>query len=213
MPKITSIPIGTVFTRLTVISTASPSIESDGSHRARSKCRCICGVIVLVRNKDLKRGKTKSCGCFISDLVKQRNFRHGLATRIWRHPLYDTWCRMHQRCNNPKDADYYLYGARGIRVCKRWKSFASFLEDMGNKPSGHSLDRIDCNGNYKPINCRWADPKTQARNNRFHKQYAFGGVTANLSEHCERLNLNYHSIRSRLRDGWTVDRALSEPLR
>lgn len=80
------------------------------------------------------------------------------------HPLYHTWENMRQRCNNPKHTAYKWYGGRGIKICKRWNNFALFVEDVGNKPEGMTLDRIDNNGNYEPGNVKWSTQKQQLRN-------------------------------------------------
>jgi hypothetical protein len=84
----------------------------------------------------------------------------------YQHPLYATWIAMRQRCNTTTAANYRFYGQRGITVCERWDDFNLFVEDMGERPEGHTLDRINFNGNYEPSNCRWADRSTQAINKR-----------------------------------------------
>ena len=90
---------------------------------------------------------------------------HGLS----RHSLYGTWEGMNQRCNNPNNSNYKHYGKRGIKICERWQDFSNFLSDMGEKPEGHTLDRIDIDGDYTPENCKWSSYREQALNRRPYK--------------------------------------------
>jgi hypothetical protein len=140
------------------------------------QCICVCGVKREVAASDLRRGST-SCGC--DTLALQ--IKHGHAryrTQGHRTPTYNTWLGMIQRCEYPHHKDYKHYGARGITVCDRWRtSFANFLADMGKKPAGLTLDRIDPDGNYEFGNCRWATPKEQRHNRRQHGRAADFGAS------------------------------------
>src|SRR6185369_8477317 len=117
------------------------------------------------------------------------------------------------RCENPNNPSYKRYGARGISVCRAWRtSFLAFLADMGRKPSPrHSVERDDGDGNYEPGNCRWATPKEQARNRRDNVVLAHKGRVACVGEWAEITGLPSHVIRNRLRDGWETTRILTTP--
>ena len=96
--------------------------------------------------------------------VKPGQLAHLGYQNLRNHPLFGMWANMRNRCTNPKHSDFYLYGAREIKVCNRWSSFINFINDMGERPKGHSIDRINGEGHYEPKNCRWATPRQQAVN-------------------------------------------------
>lgn len=138
---------------------------------ARWKCRCICGNYVIVRGSSIRSGNTQSCGCWRQKTAQQNGKltkQHGLSGGPNKKAAstYISWKCMWQRCTNPKHCRYNDYGGRGIKVCKRWKKFENFLEDMHTRPHGKTLDRIEVEGDYCPTNCRWATAKEQANNKR-----------------------------------------------
>lgn len=124
-------------------------------------CECKCKNRKIVAGTTLNKGKVTSCGCVRG---QEQMFKpHGMSKTA----EYRAWHQMIQRCVNPNIEHYPIYGGRGIEVCERWrKSFIAFFEDMGVRPKGYSIDRIDTNGNYEPSNCRWADVTTQQSNKR-----------------------------------------------
>lgn len=149
----------------------------------------------------------------VPKLQSSSNFIHGYNRDIGRHPIYSTWANMVQRCTNPNNTHYDRYGGRGISVCERWRSFTLFLEDMGTTwKEGLTLDRWpNRNGNYEPENCRWATRRQQCRNTSFNHLFTLNGETLCLQEWADRLGVSYVCILWRLKRGWTVERALTQP--
>lgn len=161
---------GQRFGRLVAIETN----RRDHRHNRLWRCQCDCGNEVEVNVNRLVTGNTKSCGCLYVDAHKT----HGATVGRGRVPEYIAWMHMRARCTNPKLPQFKDYGGRGIRVCDRWNDYASFIADMGNRPSPrHSLDRIDVNGNYEPGNCRWATKDVQQHNRRPKSNTGIRGIS------------------------------------
>jgi hypothetical protein len=201
---------GQVFTRLTVLSRASSTPQG----KAMWRCRCECGAEVVTRAELLRRGKTKSCGCYIRDIAPHVRRSHGASSGGKLTPEYKTWLGVRRRCLDEKCVGYQGYGARGVKMHPEWASdYNAFLADVGPKPSpAHSIDRIDPTGNYEPGNVRWILRSAQNRNKRRHLTVTIDGKEMLLIEACERFGADYFVVRSRLQRGWDHYRALTEPV-
>lgn len=142
--------------------------------------------------------------------VGKLNYRHGMHNTS----IYRRWASMKCRCHNPNHHKYADYGGRGIRVCDRWHDFVLFMQDMPAQPtSKHELDRIDNDKGYEPGNVRWVTRKRQLRNTRQCRFLTCDGVTLTTTEWAERLGVSKHSLASRLKLGWSDERALTTPFR
>lgn len=181
-------------------------------------CECIyknCGKQVIVRGCDLKRGHTRSCGCYRVDIHRETHTKHG-QTRVGANrkvsKTYNTHQLMIRRCEKTQHPDYYLYGGRGIKVCDRWRnSFEAFHEDMGDPPSEkHSIDRIDSNGNYEPGNCRWATAIEQANNTRTARCYTYAGKTLSITRWAKELGIDRNTLTRRLNKGIPFEEAIKK---
>ncbi len=181
------------------------------------RCVCDCGKQTVVRGSELRSGTTKSCGCLGREISRQKATKHG-HTLNGASREYHSWQSMHRRCCNPEHKHWKHYGGRGIKIYPPWRSsdpngFSNFLSDMGKRPTGTCLDRIDNNDHYSPSNCRWATPLQQHRNRNNNVHVIALGETKTLSEWAEdpRCSVLSGTIARRITAGWTPDDAVSRP--
>jgi len=174
-------------------------------NRRLGKFKCSCGNEFITSISNVKRGNTKSCGCYNKQRVKEANTIHGLAL----HPLYGIWQDMKNRCYNKNVKSYNSYGNKGIIVCNTWKnSFISFYTwaIKNNWKLGLQIDRINGKGNYEPNNCRVATYAQQSRNRKNNIIVSLNGISMCLKDYCEKLNINYYMVRHRLIDlKWSLE--------
>lgn len=204
--------VGQKFGRLTVLK----RVENDKNGQSRWLCRCSCPEHneVIVISANLRKGGTKSCGCYSTEMLIKRSTKHGHKNDT----IYNVWARMKQRCNNPKDPGYADYMGRGIKVCKRWEnSFQAFYDDVSKLPhfgeKGYSINRIDNDGNYEPGNVEWSTPTEQANNRRNSQRIPYNGEEHSLTEWGRILNISYRVLRRRINElGWPIEKALTTPV-
>lgn len=174
--------------------------QGNKNGHALWECSCACGNTTVVRSGDLRRGKSRSCGC-----SQTKHGGHG--TR-----LYRIWGGMKTRCYNKEDHTYPLYGKRGITICPEWRdSFETFRDwaQANGYHEGLSIDRIDPNGPYSPENCRWATIKEQENNRRNNRCITFKGETKTLAQWAAVTGIHRGTIQWRLNHGWDVEKALT----
>lgn len=153
-------------------------------------CKCDCGIEAIKYSGHLKDRSAVACGC-----TRGSPKTHGLS----KSPEYKAWDNARDRCRNPNNRKYPLYGGRGIAMCKEWaQSFDAFISDMGSKPSpSHSLDRIDSNGNYEPGNCRWATSIEQNNNRSFNRHVVMGGQTMTVAQASRKYRIPHATLLGR----------------
>lgn len=197
------------------------ALEFSGRDRWRAalwRFRCDCGNDSYVARIDqVQRGVIQACGCKRQEWLhsqEQRGVKHGHTAGGKRTSEYVSWRGMLDRCHRPTTVNYVRYGGRGIKVCEQWLQFEHFLADMGKKPSRfHTVDRIDNDGNYEPGNCRWQHPRQQNRNRVNNRHVVYLGQQMTLAEACELQGINRNVVDSRLRRGWTPERAVTTPVK
>jgi hypothetical protein len=200
---------GKRFGRLLVLEMADKSDWKvlSGKKRVTFKCECDCGSKILCPSVFLTSGKQKSCGCI-------RKEKEHFACK---YSIHKTWDSMLMRCYNPNRKQYYLYGGRGIKVCDEWlgsnpKGFSNFYtwaithgykeELLSNGRNNLTLDRIDCNKDYCPENCRWVTNAEQQRNKRINKEFEYDGITKTMLSWCQQYKLVWTDYYKLLRLGY-----------
>lgn len=179
------------------------------------ECICSCGNTTLVSSGNLNSGHTTSCGCHkkkaSSKCCTDLFTKHGHAKKNEKSATYYSWICMLNRCNNPKNKYYKNYGGRGVVVCKEWYDFTSFLADMGERPDGTTIDRIDVNGNYEPSNCRWATNREQHNNKRSNHKVNYKGEILTISQLASKYGINRSKLYHRInRIGLSVEESLAK---
>lgn len=191
---------GVSFGALTVLDRA----DNDAGGSARWRCVCSCGQERVVAGTGLRAGRNKSCGCLSPRFLPVLPLT-GRKTNQTR--TYKIWVGMHSRCMPSKsEKTMRLYYLKGVRVCTRWHDFDLFLQDMGDAPSGHSIDRINGSYGYEPGNCRWATSKQQANNTDANHLVAFNGKSLNVTQWAEVTGIKANTILCRIRRGWALER-------
>jgi len=198
------IDLGGKFGDLTVIGRVSAA-EAKRS-KPRWVCLCSCGEESLVCSYRLGKGLSTRCN---SCAKKASGVSQRTATHYHSRKVHGAWSSMKNRCKNPNYNGYSNYGGRGISYCDRWESFDVFIEDMGEPPTkGHSLDRIDCNGNYSKENCRWADSVTQSNNRTNNVKFEFDGRERTLAQWASEYGIDYEVLRARYHRGLNAEKIL-----
>ncbi len=195
--------IGQRYGRLLVVGALT------AERRGFAACSCDCGKLKLIPASWLKSGAVRGCGCI--------TLKHGHARRRAGQPRvspeWGCWSGMRTRCTNPRAKSWSRYGGRGISVCERWNDFENFLADMGPKPTPqHSIEREDNNGDYEPGNCHWAKGKEQRDNRRVTRWIEVRGERRTITDWSDLTGISRSALRARLNLGWSVERALFEPV-
>lgn len=208
MAKKKDIRSGMKFGKWEIIEEIPAKIISNKPRRM-FRCKCECGNIGEVQLACLLNGHSTSCGCVQKQRASEANLTHGLSDK---HPLYGIWKNMKKRCNNPSATEYKNYGGRGISVCDDWKRFEPFYNwaIYNGWQSNLTIDRIDCNGNYCPENCRWVSMNVQMNNTTRNHYINFNGTVYTLSTLAQELNIPYNIVRYRISTcNWNVQQLIN----
>lgn len=202
--------VGQRFGRFFILS----YVNGCGKTPARFFCACDCGNKLFVHAGSVVYGKSKSCGCLSREISFSRNIKHGHYINSKQSPEYRSWAGMHTRCGNKKDKSYKNYGGRGIEVCDEWSNFSNFLRDMGLRPfAKHSIERINNDGDYCKLNCKWATSIEQGRNKRNSRILLLEEGPMVLSAACEKYKIKSTTVCERLKKGWGDNVAVKHKIR
>lgn len=187
--------------RLLVLRRGKDHITAGGRKQTTWVCLCDCGNETTVNTNNLRVDHSKSCGCFRRELPSIKFKTHGMTGG----KAYRTWKSMRSRCERKTDRNFRRYGLKGIRVCVRWLSFESFIEDMGHPPSDrHTIEREDNTKGYEPGNCVWATYTVQARNKSNTVFIEIDGQKKCAAEWSEISGVKPATISARRRNGWSA---------
>lgn len=203
------ITTGEKFHYLTVLGLARTA-----SGRAGRLCRCVCGREIVTTSTRLRSGESKSCGCRSNEWRTKHGHSSVNGTRV-PTPMYRVWRAMIDRCTQKSYRGYHRYGGRGIKVCDRWSGddgYKNFLADMGERPSGTSIDRVNNDGNYEPSNCRWATAAEQSMNRSSNTLLEYDGRVQPLAAWAREFRIQSGTLIARLRNGWPLEVALNRPV-
>lgn len=170
-------------------------------------CQCSCGNYTATATSSLTSGRTTSCGCWHRKIAGANLKTHGQTNT----PEHSSWSMMLTRCRNPHFPSFADYGGRGITVCERWLQFENFLQDMGKRPVGTTLERVDNEKGYAPDNCIWTTRQEQANNKRNNRILTLNGRQQTMAQWSREMNIPQSRIFARLKLGWSDERALTEP--
>lgn len=193
-----------------MLTAISPTEARSSSGSVFWRFRCDCGNEKIVLGQTAISGRVVSCGCYHAKVAGEQGRKkrtHGQEPQR----LYNSWMGMMSRCYNPNSEKYARYGGRGIAVCEEWrKNFEPFRDwsFINGYSANLTIDRINCDGNYEPGNCRWTDQKTQQRNRSTNRRFEINGEILCLSEISERTGVNYNTLKTRLSHGLCIEDAM-----
>jgi len=181
---------GDKFNCLTVIREVESGVTPSGRRIRKIECMCECGCKKIISLWEIKNTNHLKCSCKMS-----------FHKQSWRKE-YKIWGSMIQRCNNSKNKRWSGYGGRGISVCERWSKFENFFKDMGERPKGNTLDRVDNDKGYHKDNCRWTTVINQQNNMRSNHFVEYNGEKLTIAKWSRKLKLPYGRLYSRINRGW-----------